>query len=258
LFDVSSMYLPFWERFTNAEKWCTHELKPEWQSSFDAVMSYYVMEHVVEPVAVLRQMASLLKPAGVLYWLVPNVVANPADFIVADHVNHFSEPSIEEAIQRAGLHLIEIDGHSHEAGWIVTASKNVVADQSDAEPIHGLRGDSLQQQIAEMANYWTEIEQRIRAFETEQSKQGAAAIYGSGFYGTFVASRIADINRVQCFVDQSPFRQGKTLLNKPIIAPEQLSNDIRTIYVGLNMRSARKAISEIDSWRDRRHTYLFL
>ena len=120
LFDVSSMYLPFWERFTNAEKWCTHELKPEWQGSFDVVMSYYVMEHVVEPVAVLRQMASLLKPAGVLYWLISESSRRiPADFIVADHVNHFSEPSIEEAIQRAGLHLIEIDGHSHEAGWIV-------------------------------------------------------------------------------------------------------------------------------------------
>ena len=105
--------------------------------------------------------------------------------------------------------------------------------------------------MAEMANYWTEIEQRIRAHSRPQAAHelGPAAIYGSGFYGTFVASRLADLDRVQCFVDQSPFRQGKTLLNKPIIAPEQLPNDIRTIYVGLNMRSARQAIAEVTSWR---------
>ena len=130
LFDVSSMYLPFWERFAREDQWGTHELKPRWQASFDAVMSYFVLEHVAEPVAVARRMAGLLKPGGVLYGLVPNVLANSADLIVADHVNHFSRPSLEALMERAGLRLVEIDGQAHEAGWIVTARKESADDRS--------------------------------------------------------------------------------------------------------------------------------
>jgi hypothetical protein len=217
-------------------------------------MSFYVFEHIADPVASLKNAASLLKPNGILYWLIPNFITNPADFIVADHINHFSQRSIETAVRRAGLTLREIDGESHEAAWIVIASR-------EAEPRSELRQNTsekdLPEQVAMLSRYWTDIETRIRDFEAAHG-DSHASIYGSGFYGTFIASRLANFDRISHFIDQNPFRQGRMLLNKPIVAPEQLPEDVQTIYVGLNMQSARAAIADVKCFGRRQLEFLFL
>jgi SAM-dependent methyltransferase len=257
LFDVSAMYKPFWERFATQTNWATHEVKPEWRGSFDLVMSFYVVEHVADPVATLKQAASLLKPNGILYWLVPNFLANPADFIVADHVNHFSRRSIETTMRRVGVDLQEIDSQSHEAGWIIIGVRNT-AHSVPSEPLSTDSDNEIRREVVALARYWIDIETRIRAFEALHCDSGPAAIYGSGFYGTFIASRLLNPDRITHFVDQSSFRQGKMLLDKPIVAPEQLPDDIKTVYVGLNMQTARAAIDDVKSWSGRHLDYFFL
>jgi 2-polyprenyl-3-methyl-5-hydroxy-6-metoxy-1,4-benzoquinol methylase len=257
LFDVSSMYKPFWERFVTQTNWATHEVKPEWRGSFDLVMSFYVFEHIADPVATLKQAASLLKPNGILYWLVPNFLANPADFIVADHVNHFSRRSIEMTMRQVGVDLREIDSQSHEAAWIIIGARNT-SHSVPSEPLSADSDNGIRREVEALARYWIDIETRIRAFEALHCDSGPAAIYGSGFYGTFIASRLLNPDRITHFVDQSSFRQGKTLLDKPIVAPEQLPEDIKTVYVGLNMQTARAAIDDVKSWSGRHLDYFFL
>src|SRR5262249_7078795 len=140
-----------------------------WRDSFDAVMTFYVMEHVADPVATLRNIASLLKPAGILYCLIPNFTTNPADFIVADHVNHFTRRSIESTFRRAGFALREVDGESHEAAWVITASRlpdaASMADTLGRYTTHNQSADKLRRQVTELAHYWATIETRIRDFE---------------------------------------------------------------------------------------------
>ncbi len=254
LFDVSRMYLPFWERFSTSDRWATHDVPAAWNGQFDAVFSMYVAEHVAEPVAFARQIASLLKPGGTLYWLVPNVVANAADFIVADHVNHFSGHSVMTLMRRAGLKLREVDCVSHEAGLIA------IADRQPGESAFR-RQTSLAEwhsEVRGISSYWSQLGGRIRQFERRRPANEAAAIYGSGFYGTFIASCLESTGNVSCFLDQNPFRQGRELLGKPILDPQKLDASIRTVYVGLNPRSARKIIGDIEAWRDRDIELCFL
>ena len=254
LFDVSRMYLPFWELFSTSDRWATHDVPAAWHGQFDAVFSMYVAEHVAEPVSFARQISSLLKPGGTLYWLVPNVAANTADFIVADHVNHFSEHSVMTLMQRAGLKLREVDCSSHEAGLIVIADRQ--AAESSFRPRTSLA--EWHSEVRGIAAYWSQLGARIRRFEQQRPASEAVAIYGSGFYGTFIASCLENANNVSCFLDQNPFRQGKELLGKPIIDPRQLDPSIRTVYVGLNPRSARKIIGDIEAWLDRDIELCFL
>jgi hypothetical protein len=48
-------------------------------------------------------------------------------------------------------------------------------------------------------------------------------------------------------VDKSPFQQGKTLMERTVVAPEQLPAQVRTLYVGLNPVIAREALRDA-SW----------
>jgi SAM-dependent methyltransferase len=258
LFDVSDMYVPFWESFAAADRctvrWATRDLPSAWRGRFDLVTAFFVLEHVVQPVEVLARLAGLLAPGGRLYFLVPDVWTNPADFVVADHVSHFTEPSLRALLERAGLRLLHLDDGAHEGAWIVTAGALDPGDVPEAPrsvPVLAPRVEAL-------AGRWRDASSTIRAFEARRGGAGPAAIYGAGFYGTFIASCLVAPERVACVLDRNPHRQGRLLAGRPIVAPDAMPADVVSVYVGLNPRTARSIIDAIEPWRGRDLEYLFL
>jgi SAM-dependent methyltransferase len=159
LFDVSNMYEPFWQRFVSEDPCATHQWPNHWAGSFDVVMSYFVIEHVVKPVDILIAQASLLKPGGVIYFIVPNVYTNSADLVVADHVNHFSKQSLSELLNRANLHIDHIDASAHDSAWVVTATKTPPTKQSISDV------DTLCAKVQQMSLFWSELADRVHQFE---------------------------------------------------------------------------------------------
>jgi hypothetical protein len=109
-----------------------------------------------------------------------------------------------------------------------------------------------------MAEYWRDISQRIRDFEKELGATDVVAIYGAGFYGNFIASRLARPERVLCFVDQNPHLQGCDVRGKRVLPPAELPPEVTHVLVGLNPRKARSIIDSVAGWRSRRLSYLYL
>jgi hypothetical protein len=89
------------------------------------------------------------------------------------------------------------------------------------------------------------ISNRIWVAE-DQYADKPAAIYGSGFYGAYIGSLLRRPENLRCFLDASPFQQGKQLMARPIFAPSALPDDIEVLYVGLNPAFARNIISQMD------------
>ena len=55
----------------------------------------------------------------------------------------------------------------------------------------------------EMSTYWQNCADSIRRFEnSHQGKE--SAIYGSGFYGSYIFSQLKEAGLVKCFLDQKP------------------------------------------------------
>lgn len=254
LFDVSERYTTFWSRFSTPENWATLLVPDTWFGTFDAVMSYFVLEHVSDLLGTLNTMRRLLKPGGMLYAVVPNVFSNPADLIVADHLHHFSGCSIVALLNRSGFRLCKLDDHSHESAWVVTAQRADGTREVDA-PAQELA--DVEQAALEMAAYWAGMEDRIRSFESEHAAP-RAAIYGAGFYGTLIAANLALPEQVACFMDRNPHLQGRQLCTVPVVAPQALPTDIRHVYVGLNPRLARESIAQIAAFADRNLEYFYL
>jgi SAM-dependent methyltransferase len=249
LFDVSAMYLPFWKAFLDEGRWATYRPPAAWRGTFDIITSFFSLEHVARPREMMAEIASLLKPGGTLYGIVPNTFTNIADFVVIDHVNHFSAASLAFLLRASGFGNIDIDEHAHTSAFVVTATAAV--QQGTVAGIPRSEIARLGSEVERIAAYWRNFSSCVREFEDGRTGR-PAAIYGSGFYGTFIASCLSRPLDIRCFVDQNPFRQGRRLLDRPIIAPEALPEEIGTVYVGLNPVLARAEIAKVACWSGRR------
>ena len=89
---------------------------------YDFISAFHVLEHIPDPIAVLRDLSGKLSPNGLLYIEVPNV--NDALVILydieayhrfnffKDHLHYFSRHSLGLAIAKAGLKAAGISGHN--------------------------------------------------------------------------------------------------------------------------------------------------
>ena len=251
LFDISDTYISFWKNFVKEGNYATYTVKKEWENSFDLITSFFSFEHTVNLEYTFKSVFSLLKENGYLYFIVPNVLDNIADLIVCDHVNHFSASSLEYILKSVGFTNIEIDLTSHRGAIVAIAQKTSTKELPVNNDL-----TQLEEKVQKISFYWSNFSNEVLTFE-EANKGLDSAIYGSGFYGSFIASLIKDLDKVKYFLDQSPFRQGKTLLNKKIISPYDLEENINVIYVGLNPIHAKGEIQKVDSWKNRNNIYFY-
>lgn len=86
------------------------------------------------------------------------------------------------------------------------------------------------------------LDKRVPVLMTPEQKK---AIYGAGFYGGYIATKLKNMQNVKCFLDQNPHRQGISFFEKPILSLADMPNDIDSILVGLNPATAQKSISEV-------------
>lgn len=82
---------------------------------FDAVASWDVLEHFVDPVASVRRMAELLEPGGVLALTTVNIGGLGAKFfgrrwpwLMRMHLHYFTKASLGELVRREGFDIVEI------------------------------------------------------------------------------------------------------------------------------------------------------
>lgn len=247
VFDVSRQYETFWAEFLPAARTSSYTLPPEWAGSFDLVCAFFVLEHVVAARDALAQLRGLLKPGGVLHIVVPDVLVNWADFLVAEHVNHFHVDSLRYAISGLPFEQVEIDNTLHDAALVMRAIA------SDAPPAIRVAPAGLSEKALGLAHYWMEFTERVRAFEAAKGDRAISAIYGAGFYGAHLLSCLRHPERVLCFVDRNPHLQGREWQGRPVVAPAQMPEDVNVVYAGLNPLRAPDIMAGVHEWSQRRH-----
>lgn len=258
LFDVSARYIPFWDKFVQPSNWAVNEVQAAWKDHFDLVTSFFSLEHMVRPADSLRQIAGVLKPGGVFYGVVPNVLTNIADFIVLDHVNHFSDTSLHYLLSQAGFDEIVVDDQAHRGAFVFTARKRAhAASVASGEDFTAAVAGNVAR-FKELAAFWQKAGDQIRVFEQSGSAGADVAIYGAGFYGAFIAANLRRPDKIRCHLDQNVYLQGRSMNGHPILSPADLPSDICTVLVGLNPAHARRLIAEISSLASRDLNYFYL
>lgn len=216
------------------------------------------MEHIVHPAETLRDIAGLLKPDGIFYCIVPNVLTNIADFIVVDHVNHFTKSSLAYLLESAGLKPIEIDDTSHRGAFVVIATKPGVESPAPQQVTAQKDITHTMGELNRIATFWKVAGTNTRNFEATLGESEEVAIYGAGFYGAFLSACLDSPGRVACFLDQNPHLQGKLFNGNPILPPADLPDKIHTLLVGLNPAYANQIIADISTLQQRSLRFFYL
>jgi len=256
LFDVTDKYISFWNLYPRQVNYSVFQPDPSWKGSMDIVLSFYALEHVANLKEAISNIKSLLKPGGIFYFIVPNVYENIADFIVADHINHFSKGSLKSFLSKEGFRDIAIDDMVHDAAFVVTAKLSLNSELLPTE-VNSQEVNKCYNSCLDMAVYWQNAISRILEFEKNIDDKGIVAIYGAGFYGNLIASTLKRFNKVQCFIDQNKYLQGTHINHKPVLSPEEINEEISYVFVGLNPRVAHETIDNIKCWKNHQLNYFY-
>lgn len=189
----------------------------------DVVVCRHVIEHVPQPVALLRTIRKALtaSPEARLFFETPCVEWILRHQVVWDffyeHCSYFSPGSLRTAFERAGFGVLDV---RHVFGgqylWIEAAMSG-----PPSEPQPG--------QVPELAAAFGSAEAKMvadwRRRTAALEERGPLAIWGAGAKGVTFANLLGpDARRFACVVDLNPRKQGRFLpgTGHPIVAPSGL------------------------------------
>ncbi len=241
LFDITTKYKEFWLKTFNQENCSFYNLKDEWKNSLDIVTSFYVFEHVKDPLTELKNIYQVLKEDGIVYIQVPNVYNHIADFICIDHLHHYSKISLTHLLNQSGFEVINIDDNSYEGALIIVGQKRTnIKTYNFSEEDYSF----YDIKVIEMSEYWQSLSNKINKFYTQNSTK-KAALYGAGFYSTYILSRLPEKNNITYVIDQNPHLHSQKFNNLNVLPIDKISDDIEILYVGLNPKMAKEIIKNI-------------
>ncbi|HEV7306868.1 class I SAM-dependent methyltransferase [Ensifer sp.] len=239
VFEVSSDYAPAWQGWVPEAAQATYAVPEAWKGTFDAVMSHFVIEHVADPVGFLRDVHALLRAGGSVLFSMPDVAGNPGDMAVADHLNHFSEASLAHALASAGFELTTIDKTSFPGAFFVVARR---ADTAVETARTSKSADEAATEAREICAFWERASEALEG-GVERYARRKVAIYGAGFYGSWIYCRIGQDVDVVAFLDRNENLRGTTHFGIPVLPPEDLPEGAEALFIGLNPLKARDAIA---------------
>lgn len=246
--DVSERHRTFVEPLTGPGRFAVTSLARAQAppGPFDLITLFFVAEHLVDPVATLARVASWLAPSGVLHLAVPNVMTNTIDAFLADHLSHFSAPSLTALVHRAGLRPLVLSEH-HQLGQITLMA---AADPAvTRHPAERLGGDLVSAYVAAIragVARWAECGARVSTFLGERpAGHGDLAVYGAGVFGSYLALSAGPAREsIACFLDQGPFKVGTTHMGRPVVHPREIPGSVSDVLVGLNPGRARDILAQ--------------
>lgn len=257
VYDVSTNYKHFWDKFVKKEGQFISKLPDDLKKTVDVVSSFFMLEHVADPVSILKTQYSLLKEGGIVYYVIPNLYKNTADLMVLDHVNHFSKCSIAFMMEKIGFIEVNIDEEVNDGWFVVTGKKggNLKLTKRQLEIPTREESSRLFSEAKQIAEYWISAHANIKNFKTTKK----FAIYGAGFYGSYIFLNLPDSQKPSLFIDQNPFLQNKKVHGIEVVSPDNLPLDVDLVLVGINPQVAHEAIQSICSWEnpDLKFLYLF-
>ena len=190
--------------------------------AFDVITMIHVLEHIVDPVAVLATLRGKLAPGGLLLIEVPHHPANPFELLIADHRSHFTADSLTRALVAAGYEIVSVA-----TDWI-PKELSVVARPATAAitmppPVDA---SAARERISDSLAWLRRTADRLR----ERGTAGSLGLFGTSIAGTWLAAEAGDA--IAFFVDEDPNRVGRTYLGRPVYAPADVPAGTR-VFVGL-------------------------
>lgn len=181
-------------------------------SGFDVICCSHVLEHLPEPAAALRDMASRLAPGGILFIQAVNPLLNPFFHVIFEQHHHFTPAGLRHVLELCGLHL-----HCINTDWIGKEIAVIAARGPAAGDV--CSGLDMEATALQVGRHAESVRAVMAALARIAGSGTPVGIFGASIMGTWMASRLEGL--VQCFVDENTALQGGRHLGLPVVPPDK-------------------------------------
>lgn len=188
--------------------------------AFDMIFLLHTLEHIPEPNLVLCKLRQKLAAQGAMIFQVPNYRQNPFDLLIADHATHFSVDTLSSVLINAGLAVGTMAD-----GW-VRKEITVVARPGTVAAMPAVDCAKTVSEVETCIQWLSDV--KTQAMDLARSKP--IAVFGTSIAATWLFGQMPD--QVALFVDEDPSRIGRTHMDRPILAPQEIPEGM-TVYLPL-------------------------
>jgi SAM-dependent methyltransferase len=205
---------------------------------FDLVTLIHSLEHIISPVDTLIELRRLIGDDGRVFVQVPDCAITPFDFVIVDHLTHFTVESLRRLGERAGYETVAAHDAllPKELSWI---GKAVASRDRPAE--------TPQKRMDEICAQVDWLNAQVRNSRELARSSANFGIFGTSISGTWLAGAVDD--EVDFFVDEDPQRIGREHMGRPIIAPDNVAENsdvfvplIPKVAAAVKSRLARQGV----------------
>jgi SAM-dependent methyltransferase len=196
--------------------------------ALDLVTAFQVVEHLDDPAPVLTSLRRLLAPEGAIHVTVPDLRANSVDVFVADHLSHFTAGTLTRLFARCGFEPIAVS--DRQSGQITARFRPAAAPAlPPADP-------AATRWVTDEIAAWDGAGRRAADFIR---RTPGTYLYGAGAVGTALYLAAGRHPHALGFLDQNPFKTGRTHLGLPVHSPRACPPDLRAVVVAVPPSRAR-------------------
>jgi 2-polyprenyl-3-methyl-5-hydroxy-6-metoxy-1,4-benzoquinol methylase len=192
--------------------------------SFDLITMVHTLEHFPDPIEVLRDVGKKIAPGGRLFVEVPNSDSNPFDLVIADHMMHFTPPTLRALAVRAGFAADCLSTTWVAKELSLTARRS--EPQTDDE-LHSNPSFTALHRVRDQVNW---LGRFVNSSREASATARSFGLFGTSIAATWLSSFLGD--SISFFVDEDPNRAGGTYLGRPVIHPREVPQG-SVVYLAL-------------------------
>lgn len=172
---------------------------------FNLISLIHVLEHIVYPIDFLKNISKKLKVDGFILIEIPNLEKSPFDILIADHVTHFNQKTLQQCLILAGLEIVYISDSVIDKEITVLAK---VSTTSKYQPLinHCTESTQLLNQQINFASYLLQCSKQV---------SNDVGIFGSSIAASWLTGEINE--KVGYFIEEDIKKIGNQHLGRPII-----------------------------------------
>ena len=222
-------------------------------SSYDLIILGSVIEHIRDLKSALTQLRVLLSPNGLVYIDAPDATRfgetteAPFQEFSTEHINYFSPITLINLMEEIGfvkIHLLQTSVEPN-PGKVVCEIKGLFVKRKKAGVFSPEQDHETEKAMTKYISDSVLVEEQIHQVINQIASDGTPILIwgvGSHTQRLLATSQLSHAN-IQVFIDSNPRYQGKTLLGKPIISPNDVRNYDNPILIA--SRGYQKEIDNI-------------
>lgn len=214
---------------------CFNEIS-EIKGKFDLISMIHVLEHIKDPIPLLKNILLHLKPDGKLLIAIPNYLTNPFDIVISDHCSHFTKKNLYYIFNCCGLKITNISTH-HINKEIV-----LVCEKSNTHEPMNLSGHDKTKEINFIHSYlkWLiDVKDKAQKLRSSTNNFG---IFGTSIAANWLLGQLG--NSIDFFVDEDSERVDQLYRGKPVYLPKDAPKN-SSVFIPLDIEIAKKLQSRI-------------